>query len=129
MHVSMAICGLRAVMRQSHFKVCESQHGAFEGASAQIRRPVIGKKKQQESNQADAVIAINALGRRSAISKSDVDGGLSGKFLAKTPGLEAQGVWTAGKGRRVYAHYPNGGYPRRSKLQAPSSNADTALGM
>lgn len=29
------------------------------------------------------------------MGKSDVDGGLSGKFLAQTPGLEAQGVWTA----------------------------------
>ena len=76
------------------------------------------KKKQRESSQANAVIAIKALGRRSAMSKSDADGGLSGNFLAKTPGLEAQGVWTAGKARRVHAHTPNGGYPHSSKLQA-----------
>ena len=40
---------------------------------------------QQESNQAYAVIAIKALDRGSAMGKSDVDGGLSGKLPCKDP--------------------------------------------
>lgn len=85
MQVSMANCGHRAVVPQGHFKVCESQHGGLDGASAQIRSLVIGRKKQQESKQANAVMAIKALDIRSAMGKSDIDGGLSGKLPCKDP--------------------------------------------
>ena len=87
----------------------ESTRGFRGGKRANTKCCHRKKKKQRESKQANAVMAIKALDRRMAIRKSDVDGGLSGKFLAKTPGLEAQGVWTAGEGRRVHAHTPNGG--------------------
>ena len=67
-------------------------------------------------------MAIKALDQRSAISKSDVrvDGGLSGKLRAKTPGLEAQRCsGLQEKGGVVDARYPQRRIP--AKLQAPSS--------